>query len=185
MATLAEQCVEIYRQKLMIHQVAEETGLPWHVVYRHLKNAGILNIETRLVAGSATDRMGAFYENEFRALVPAAKCENDRKKQFEYDFLVGKAKVEIKSSSLHHHKNRRYWKFQVYTRSTRMRTADYYVCFGKNPGENPKDYVIFCFPAEFLRGGSVNVSPDVKSEWTEFRINPSDLSAMFEEIAND
>ena len=178
-----QEICDIYRQKLLIHEVAAETGMPWHDVYRHLKNAGVLNIETRLVSGSTTDRMGAFYEKEFSLLVSDAKCQNDITKQFEYDFLVGSAKVEVKSSSRHNYKNRSYWKFQVYTRSTRRRHADFYVCFGSLDQADLKKYKIFCFPSELLRGGSVNVNTSLSGEWAKFIISPDELTKMFSLIA--
>lgn len=182
-----DKVVEVYKQKLLIHEVAKEMDMPWHVVYRHLKKSGVLDIETRMVSGSVTDRMGAFYENEFRRLVPLAECQNDKRKQFEIDFTVGNAKIDVKSSTLHERgKGRPYWKFEVGKRQSRERVADYYVCFGKNPGEDPRDYVIFCFPFELLRGLSVSVVPsNPKNEWMPYKISPENLTAMFAEIAND
>lgn len=180
-----DKCVEVYKQKLLIHDVAADTGLPWHVVYRHLKKAGALDIQARMVVGSNTDRMGAFYENEFQKLVPEAKCQNDKKRKYLFDFLVGDAKVEIKSSSLYcDPSGRKHWKFQVMTRRTKTRNADYYVCFGRNDNENPDNYTIFCFPVEFLRGGNVNVSLDARNEWAKFKIEPEYLSGFFESEIN-
>lgn len=181
--TTTEKCVEIYQQKQMIHHVAQETGLPWHVVYQHLKKAGVLSVETRMVSGSHTDRMGAFYEAEFLKLVPSAQCQNDKQRQYEFDFLVGEAKVEIKSSSSYiAPSGRKHWKFRVFTRGSKTRTADFYVCFGRNDNDDDKNYSVFCFPSEFLHGANVNVSLDGGNEWAQFKIEPDDLQAFFDTI---
>lgn len=181
MSRITEKCAEIYRRGNDINAVALETGLPWHIAYVHLKNAGVLNIETRMVNGGANDRMGAFYESEFQRLVPAAKCRNDFRRQANYDFTVGGLKIEVKSSSLYTAPSgRKHWKFQVMTRKQRLRTADFYVGFGRNRNDDFKDYSIFLYPAEVLRGGNVNVGADGSGEWARYRVSPPHLTEFFD-----
>lgn len=179
-----ERCAEIYARNQSINEVVAETGLPWHVAYIYLKKAKALNIETRLVSGSANDRMGAWYESEFRRLVPSARSQNDVKAQNSIDYLVGAAKIEIKSSSLYTHGGgTQHWKFRVFCSKTRTRNADYYVCFGRLDAENLKNYALFIFPAELLTGGNVTVRLDGNNYWSQFKIEPDDVQAFFDTLA--
>lgn len=182
--TTTERCVEIYGRTQDIGAVVAETGLPWHVAYIHLKKAKALNVEARMVSGSANDRMGAFYESEFRRLVPSARSQNDVKAQNSVDYIVGTAKVEIKSSSLYAHGGgTKHWKFRVFTTKTRTRHADYYVCFGRADADDMKNYQVFLFPSEILTGGNVTVRLDGNNYWSQFKIAPDDLQAFFDTLA--
>lgn len=182
---ISDKFIEIYQEKNLITQVATETGIAWHQVYSHLRKAGAISIETRMVAGSSTERMGAFYENEFRKLVPSAVSQNDFEHQAEVDFVVGKFKVEVKSSSLYRHAGgTEHWKFRVFSRRTRSRASDFYVCFGRLDDKDMNNYAVYLFPAEILTTGNVTVRPDGKNYWSQFRIKPSDLRPFFDGLEN-
>lgn len=184
MAGITEKCVEIYSRTQDVGAVARETNLLWHIAYIHLKKAKVLNVETRIVSGSPNDRMGAWYEREFARIVPSARSANDRKPQNSFDYLVGEAKVEIKSSSLYEYeKDAPHWKFCVYSRRTKIRTADYYVCFGRQDKTDLNRYIIFLFPAEVLTTGNVTVRLDGRNNWSQFQIEPDDLQAFFDTLA--
>jgi hypothetical protein len=178
-----EKCVEIYRRNQDIGEVASETGLPWHIAYIHLKRAKVLNIETRLVSGAPNDQMGAWYEREFRRLVPSARSQNDVKAQNKVDYLVGAAKVEIKSSSLYTHGGgMQHWKFRVFSPRTRLRNADYYVCFGRLDTKDLNNYAVFLFPAEVLTVGNVTVRLDGQNLWSQFKIETGELQPFFDTL---
>lgn len=182
---VSDKFIRIYKEKGLINQVSVETGTAWHQVYVHLKKAGAISIETRMVAGCETDRMGAYYENEFRKLVPSAVSQNDREYNAEIDFIVKNFKIEVKSSSLYSHAGgTKHWKFRVFSRRTRTRVSDFYVCFGRLDAEDMGNYAVYLFPAEILTTGNVTVRPDGKNYWSQFQIEPTELRPFFDSLAD-
>lgn len=184
MENKTDKYIEIYQQRNLINQVAAETGTPWHETYLHLKKTGAIKLETRMLTGRQTDRMGAFYEFEFRKLVPAAVSQNDICYQSEIDFLVKDFKIEVKSSSLYTHAGgTEHWKFRVFSRRTYTRAADFYVCFGRLDKEDLNNYAIYLFPVEVLTTGNITVRPDGNNHWSGFKISPEDLRTFFDKLS--
>lgn len=173
---------ESYTRLKNLKLTAEETGIPWQTVYWWLKKEGVEVTGDKIRYGGDSDKIALIGELYFKNLFPDAVYENENKFQAKCDFSLYGNTVDIKTSSLRHHKSRsgnivKRWGFNCFNNDEEP--IDFFVCFCLK--ENGKDIEkILLIPSELVvtKTGGLSVSA-LGSKWDSFTVSEEDLVDFF------
>jgi hypothetical protein len=173
--------VECYRKHKNLKIAAQELGIPWQSLYVRLKKLGEPVTGDKLRYGTDRDRLGVLAEQEFKRLVPFAIDNNLSKFQANYDFTVGKFKIDVKAS-LPKQKHKRFaalsWSFSLKKQTL---ICDFVCCFCLS--EEKEIEHILLVPSEFFKGiQTVSVSRKANSKWLDYSIPAESLLSFFSEM---
>lgn len=173
-----------YRKHMNLKLAAQELGIAWQTLYVHLKKFGEPVVGDKLRYGSDRDKLAVLAETEFKNLVPFAFNANSFQFQSKYDFDVAGFKVDVKASRPRQLNNRYPAKSWAFSFKKQSLICDFIVCFCMDEDKSIRH--ILLVPSEFFKGlQTVSVSCEGGSKWSDYKVDPSELSTFFSTLAID